>query len=71
MNTNAMTPALLNALARYVILAYHLYTVAGIQINRILNIDIDIGSINVLLQYIVQQYIDLYPCTVVRLKSMS
>ena len=26
-----------------------------------LNIDIDIGNINILLQYIAQQYIDLYP----------
>ena len=26
------------------------------------NIDIDIGNINILLQYIAQQYIDLYPC---------
>ena len=26
------------------------------------NIGIDIGNINILLQYIAQQYIDLYPC---------
>ena len=33
----------------------------AIYCHQFFNIDIDIGNINILLQYIAQQYIDLYP----------
>ena len=39
------------------------YENIDIAIFQKINIDIDIGNINILLQYIAQQYIDLYPWT--------